>query len=133
MTTPTDLRATSDALVRDLAALGALEEEKRELRLDDPRLVEIAEQVEVIAARVLAGSERQTTLAKEVADAPTDGSSIDDVRRPLASILAEWREVERRAADVPEGSAEAAEIEILASRLRAEYRDAYSKAKSSSV
>ncbi len=58
---------------------------------------------------------------------PPDGSTIEDVARPLATILAEWREVERRAAEAPEGSAEAAEIEVLAARLRHEYAEAYSK------
>lgn len=128
MTPPSDLRATSDKLVRDLAALSALEEEKRTLPLDDPRLLEIAEQVQVIAGRVLAGSERQTALAKEVADTPAGGSSIDAVLRAPAAILAEWREAERRLADVPEGSAEAAEIRILADRLRDEYGEAYRRA-----
>jgi hypothetical protein len=122
-----DLRATSDEILRDLEALGALEEEKRSLPLDDPRLVEIAQQIEVIAGRVLAGSARQTSLAVEAAEAPTSASSIDDVSRPLAAILADWREVEQRAANAPEGSAEAAEIEILASRLRREYREAYDR------
>lgn len=125
MSVPNDLRAASDGLIRDLEALAALEDEKRTLPLDDPRLVEIAEQVEVIAARVLAGSERQTMLAKAAASQPSDNATIEDVRRPLATILAEWREVERRAATAPEGSAEAAEIQILASRLRREYQAAF--------
>jgi hypothetical protein len=127
MSVTDDLRTTSDGLLRDLEALSALEDEKRTLPLDDPRLVEIAEQVETIAARVLAGSERQTLLARAAAEEPADGSSIEDIRRSLATILAEWREVERRRADTPDGSAEAAEIEVLASRLRQEYREAVSK------
>lgn len=127
MDVPNDLRATSDALLRDLEALTVLEEEKRSLPLDDPRLLEIAEQVEVIAARVLAGTQRQTVLSQAAADEPADGTSIGDVRRPLAAILAEWREVERRGAAAPEGSAEAAEIEVLTARLREEYREAYSQ------
>ena len=122
-----DLRATSDELLLDLEALGILEEEKRTLPLDDPRLVEIAEQVEAIAARVLAGSERQTALSRMAAEEPASGDSIEDVRRPLSTILAEWREVERRGADVPDGSSEAAEIEILTARLREEYREAFSQ------
>ena len=127
MSVPNDLRATSDALLRDLEALGVLEEEKRTLPLDDPRLVEIAVQVEAIAGRVLAGSERQTILSRAAAEEPASMTSIEDVRRPLATILAEWREVERRGADAPEGSAEAAEIEVLASRLRQEYREAFAQ------
>ena len=128
MSASTSLRATSDGLVRDLAALSALEEEKRGLPMDDPRLVEIAEQVELIAARVLAGTERQTSLAKELADVPAGGSTIDDVQRHPSAILEEWRDAERRLADAPDGSAEAAELRIVAERLRAEYGEAYRKA-----
>jgi hypothetical protein len=121
-----DLRATSDALLRDLEALGVLEERKRTLALDDPRLVEIAMQVEAIAGRVLARTERQTILSQAVAtEAPAGGASIDDVRRSISTILAEWREVERRGLDAPAGSAEAAEIEVLSLRLRQECRDAF--------
>jgi hypothetical protein len=127
MSVPNDLRATSDALLRDLEALGVLEDEKRTLPLDDPRLVEIAEQVEAIAGRVLAGSERQTTLSRAAAREIPSGDSIEDVRRPLSAILADWREVERRAAAAPEGSAEAAEVDILAARLRQEYREAFAR------
>lgn len=125
MSVTNDLRATSDGLLRDLEALTVLEDEKRTLPLDDPRLVEIAEQVETIAGRVLARTERQTILSRAAADEPASGSTIDDVRRPIATILAEWREVERRGADVPEGSAEAAEIEVLSLRLRVECREAF--------
>src|SRR6188768_4189964 len=110
MSASTSLRATSDGLVRDLAALSALEQEKRSLPMDDPRLVEIAEQVEVIAARVLAGTERQTSLAKVLAEVPAGGSSIADVQRAPSAILEEWRDAERRLVDAPDGSAEAAEI-----------------------
>jgi hypothetical protein len=125
MSVPTSLRATSDSLVRDLAALSALEGEKRSLPMDDPRLVEIAEQVELIAARVLAGTERQTVLAKELADMPAGGSTIADVQRAPSAILEEWRDAERRLAEAPDGSAEATELRILADRLRAEYGEAY--------
>ena len=125
MSVSNDLRATSDALLRDLEALGVLEEAKRGFPLDDPRLVEIGVQVEAIAGRVLARTERQTILTRAAADEPAGGTSIDDVSRPIATILAEWREVERRGADVPEGSAEAAEIEVLSLRLRQECREAF--------
>ena len=126
MSVANDLRATSDALLRDLEALGVLEDQKRTLAFDDPRLVEIAVQVEAIAGRVLARTERQTILSQAAAaEAPAGGASIDDVRRPIAMILAEWREVERRGLDAPAGSAEADEIEILSLRLRQECREAF--------
>lgn len=125
MTLPNDLRAASDALLRDLEALAALEDEKRTLPLDDPRLVELAERIEAIAVRVLAGSERQTSLAKAAVVTQPDAPSIEAVVRPLPAILAEWREVERRAAAVEEGSAEAAELQVITTRLRAEYAEAH--------
>ena len=131
MSVPASLRATSDALVRDLAALSALEEEKRSLPMDDPRLLEIAEQVEVIARRVLAGSERQSGLAKALARRPRRRVQHRRRARRASAILAEWREAERRVADAPDGSAEAAEARILADRLRDEYREAYGRASGS--
>jgi hypothetical protein len=128
-----ELRATSDELRRDLEALSALEDEKRSLALDDPRLVEIAEQVEVIAGRVLAGTVQQSALSREVAArAPDPGTSIEEIHRPVAAILAEWRALERRASEAEEGSAEAAEIEVLLARIRDEYREAFERERSRS-
>lgn len=128
MATSKALRATSDELMRDLAALSGLEEEKRTLPLDDPRLLEIASQVEVIAARILSGSRRQSALAKEGVASGESAASINDVPRPMTAILAEWREVERRAAEATPGSAEAAQLEVIATRLREEYREAFDRA-----
>ena len=114
--------------MRDLAMLSGLEEEKRTLPLDDPRLVEIAAQVEVIAARILNGSRRQSAIAREGFGPNESAASIKDVPRPTSAILEEWREVERCAADATPGSAEAAQLEVLASRLREEYREAFARA-----
>lgn len=127
------LRATSDELRRDLEALSALEDEKRTLQFDDPRLMEIAEQVEVIAGRVLAGTIQQTSLARQATEqAPASQASIEDTHRPASAILADWREAERRAADAPEGSAEATEVGVLIARLRQEYAEAFERARSRS-
>lgn len=131
MGTSKALRATSDELMRDLAALSGLEEEKRTLSLDDPRLVEIAAQVEVIAARILNGSRRQSALAREGVGPGESAASINDIPRPIAAILAEWREVERRLADATPGTAELAQLEVLESRLREEYREAFARASGS--
>jgi hypothetical protein len=118
-----DLRATSDALQRDLEALGTLEEEKRGLPLDDPRVTELATQINDIAARVLAGSSTQKDLT-EVALATGTSGSIDTTRRPAGDILAEWRALERRADTAKPGSAEASEVSILLDRVHDEYRAA---------
>lgn len=128
------LRQTSDELLRDLDALVELEEEKRSIAPGDPRLVELAAQIESIAARVLVSTTKQLALTEDIQDeaeaggpgAPT--TAIDDTPRSIPSILAEWREAERRAAAAEPGSAEAREVEILIDGLRTEYSRAYEAA-----
>ena len=107
-----------------------IEEEKRTLEPGDPRLVDLAGRIEEIAQRVLAGTARQHQLTK-VANAQVDAGSagapaapIDDTPRPLAAILAEWRDAERRSAVAEAGSAEAAEADAMVDSLRGEYRRA---------
>ena len=64
METSQKLRETSDALLRDLEVLGAIEDEKRDLAPGDPRLVELAGRIQAIAERVLAGTVRQHQLTQ---------------------------------------------------------------------
>jgi len=118
-----DLRATSDALRRDLDALASLEEEKRGLALDDPHATELAQQIEEIAERVLGRTAVETDLTKAVATSGAVGT-IETTRRPAADILTEWRDLERRNDAAEPGSAEAAELAILLDRVRQEYRTA---------
>ena len=47
------LRDTSDAVMRDLEALSALEEEKRALHPGDPRLLDFATRIRSLADRLL--------------------------------------------------------------------------------
>jgi hypothetical protein len=130
------LRETSDTLLRDLDVLTAIEEEKRALRPGDPRLVELAGKVEEVAQRVLAGTVRQHQLTQTVnADvaagvAGTSTIPIDETSRSIPTILAEWREAERRASIAEPDSAEAAEARGLVGALREEYRRAYETARS---
>lgn len=119
-----ELRATSDSLRRDLEALAALENQKRTLAFDDPRLADLARQVEEIAARLLSRSAAQSSLTDAVS-ATGERGTIETTRRPPSEILAEWRELERRAAVAEPGSAEATEVTVLIDRVRAEYRDAF--------
>jgi hypothetical protein len=121
------LRETSDALLRDLDVLVAIEEEKRTLEPGDPRLVELADRVDALAARVLgmSGHQRDLTriaraqVATESPAAPEQ--SIEATPRPLYAILTEWRDAERRAAAATPGSPEAIEANALVARLRDEY------------
>lgn len=124
-----DLRRTSDGLLEDLERLVALEEEKRTVPADDPRLVELAREVEEVAARVLAHSAAQRQLSEEVTSAlPPDAPSIDETSRPIAAILAEWRATEHQLATIEPDSPDAAALERRIGLLRDEYRRAYERA-----
>lgn len=131
METGQALRETSDALLRDLDVLVAIEEEKRTLEPGDERLVELAGRIEEIAQRILSGSVRQHQLTQvvnaqvEAGSASAPETSIDDTSRPIQAVLAEWREAERRHLAAEPGSAEAAEADALVARLRDEYRRAH--------
>ena len=122
------LRATSDALLRDLDALGTLEDEKRSLLPTDPKLTDLARRIHEIAGRVLQRTGEQQALteisASRAGAAPAD-PPIESVVRSPAAILAEWRSAEQKVAIVPASSPEAKELRILADRLREEYRAAF--------
>ena len=122
------LRETSDALLRDLEALTVLEDEKRTLPSDDPKLRELARRIHEIAGRVLQRTGEQQALTERSTAAsaafPAD-PPIDEVVRSPAAILAEWRAAEQKAAAIDAGTPEGAELRILAARLREEYRQAF--------
>jgi hypothetical protein len=133
--TASALRATSDALIRDLERLAALEREKRQMRPEDARLVNLAAEVESLALRVLGESVRQRELTEDVrelleSDPPgTPSRSIAATPREIHTILAEWREAERKAAEAEPGSPPANAARADIDRLRAEYRAAHEDAK----
>lgn len=127
------LRATSDALLTDLDVLATLEEQKREIAADDPRLVEVASRIEEIAHRVLGLTVRQRKLTEvvntEAQDPGTAAPTIEETPRSVASVITEWRTAERRLSEAASGSVDAAEAEALVARLREEYRRAWESAK----
>ena len=128
------LRETSDALLRDLEALSNLEDVKREIEPGDPRLLELAAGIEELARRVLASSTRQRALSVVANDLVDEGNpdapsrSIEETPRAISTILAEWREAERRVIAATAGSAEEAEAERAVEELKAEYRRAHEEA-----
>lgn len=127
------LRETSDELLRDLEALSVLEDEKRQVAPGDPRIIDLATQIERIAGRVLVTSGRQRELTERIQGEAEEGSSvpnrsIDDTPRPISAILSDWRDAERRLEVAREGTAEAREAEVLVDRLRDEYRRAHEAA-----
>ncbi len=128
MTQATDaLRANSDALLRDLDALGSLEEQKRALPPTDPQMLALAGRIEEIAQRLLAGSSNQRELAEEIVGSAALGGpapAIDDTPRSIQSVLADWREAERALAAAEVGSVAALEAEALVEASKAAYRRA---------
>lgn len=127
------LRATSDALLRDLELLASVEQKKRDMSPDDPQLVEVAAEVETLALRVLGRTVRQRELTEETRDLVRSGSPdapADTIAstREIHVILAEWRDAERRAAEAAPGSAPAAAAEVEIHQLREEYRRAHENA-----
>jgi hypothetical protein len=131
-----DLHATSNAMLANLERLRALELEKRGLPVGDPRLVELAEEIERLAATVLAASDTQSDLAKTAvkqarAGTIDPGTTIEEMADPpreLHVVLAEWRDAERQlsevGADSPQGLHLRAQIDVL----RDEYRRAHDAA-----
>ncbi len=129
------LRATSDRLVADIEALEVLERRKRELAPGDPQLLDVAAAVEEIARRVLGSSVRQRELSEVAHELAADGApgaptaAIEDTPREIHVILADWRQAERRARELPEGSPDAVEAQAQVDRLRDEYRSAHESAR----
>jgi hypothetical protein len=128
------LRATSDALMRDLADLTELEEEKRSLQPGDERLLSLAERIEVIAARLFGATVRQRELSSSIDELVEEShpeaprGSIEATRREIHVILAEWREAERQLQEAAPGSVEAETAADRAALLRSEYRLAHEAA-----
>lgn len=131
-----ELHATSDALLDSLDRLRALEQEKRDLPIGSPRLIELAEQIERLAATVLGTSATQVDLAKEaVAETKTRGldpnTTIEEMAsrpRDVHTVLSEWREAERRLGLADGGSTEATRLRADIELLREEYRRAHDAA-----
>ena len=128
------LRRTSDSLLRDIEALLELEEEKRTIEPGDPRLVELASQIEQIAKRVLASStsERaQTQLIHALTEARLAGRAFNPDRGHAAVDGGDPRGLapgERQLDAAEPGSAEAEEAQVLIHRLRDEDRRAHDEA-----
>ncbi len=129
--TPDTVRATSDALLRVLEDLGALEDEKQSIPLRDPRLVERAGRIDNVSRRVLALGAPGERGVEGAPREPTDGEipPVDDAHRSIQVILAEWRDAERRSAGAAPGSVEAIAAEARVERAREAYGRAYDSAK----
>jgi hypothetical protein len=124
-----ELRSASDHLLDELNRLAELEGAKRDATPGTPEFVELSRKVEAMAAQILGYSRRQTDLAtatevmvdQGVAGVPsTPIAEIRPARDPNL-ILAEWRDAERRHAQLEAGSPEAGRLREQIDDLREEY------------
>ncbi len=130
-----ELHATSDALLASLDRLRELEMEKRQTPLESPRLVELAEEIERLAQSVLGASDVQTDLARLASDMVGKGElagseTIETLAntRDVHTVLAEWRDTERRLSELEAGSPAATQLRARVEMLRSEYRRAHDAA-----
>lgn len=122
------LRATSDQLVLAIAETDARERRKRGMRPGEPAFVELARAVRIAAEVVVELSRQEERTALEIARESTTGAlpPIEAMApaRELASILDEWRAVEKRLVAAESGSTEAEELMAEFERLRDRYAQA---------
>ena len=117
------LRAASDAILLLLTEVGQLERHKREIPPGEARFDEVAKSVRVAAQALAEFTEFEETWARIATDGRTDIERISQsVNAPAtATILEQWRAVERQLDHVEPGSPESIRLFAEFERLRAEY------------
>jgi hypothetical protein len=124
MTDSSELRATSDMMLRMLDELAALERRKRDLVPGTEEFSSLAWEVADLARTTVRWSELQLRQANEAMERGQDRPGVALVEVPtrrLDEVLAEWRQAEIRLSQAQPGSDEAEEAAAEATRLRLEY------------
>lgn len=122
------LRGASDGLLIAIREVDARERMKRGVRPDDPAFAPLAREVRVAAEAVLVLARQEEANAEEAssmaagAELPTINATVPPT--DLASILAEWRAVERRLEAADPASPEAQGLMDEFERLRDRYAEA---------
>jgi hypothetical protein len=125
-----ELRDASDETLRALARLEELENQKRTLAPGTERFVSLAREIEASARSILTSTQRQERLAdesveraigSEPSEAPID---LIDAPRDVPTILADWRDAERRLSRSTPGTDDEQLAARDVRRLRMEYRRA---------
>lgn len=121
------LRAASDAILLLLTETSQLERHKRQIPPGDARFDEIARSVRVVAQALADFTEFEEQWANTATDGRTDIEAIEGSENApaLATILEQWRAVERQLDDVEPGSLEAVRLFAEFQRLRDEYMAAF--------
>jgi hypothetical protein len=125
----TQLRGTSDQLLLAIQTVALLEQQKRGVPVGDDRFPGLAKAVREAAEAVLDFSMAEEDEADRIHDRSTiDVEATTTIAETppassLAAILEEWRAVERRLAEAPAGSPEAADLLEAFERLRSHYAE----------
>lgn len=122
-------RATSDELIAALLDLQETETKKRAVPTDSAEFVRLAivadEAGKMVARWTAAQLEAASQAARLVRQGVMTGTPIEQVPpRPLAKILAQWREAEHRLAAAQPGSSEGQVAAADVRRFQDEYQDA---------
>ena len=123
-------RATSDELMLALQRLTAIEVRKRTVAPESHTFVRLAEDAEREAQVIERWTRLQLAIAHRTAEhvgaGRMSGRPIEDIPpRPLARILAEWREAQFRSDAAVPASPEAVRAAEDIRRLREEYQASY--------
>lgn len=132
MDTEEQLRSTSDQVLSAIEQLRELESEKRSIPPTSRRFQNLARQVEHVADKLADKAADQADLGEQLAEeqvaAGKPGTPIRDIEREMGTILAEWREAERKVAAAAPGSPEEVAARADVARLRDEYQRAQAEA-----
>jgi hypothetical protein len=117
------LRAASDAILLLLTEIGQLERHKRGIPPGDARFDEVARSVRVAAKALADFTEHQEDWARVATDGRTDIEPIVQAEPAprAATILEQWRAVERQLDHAEPGSPESVRLFAEFERLRDEY------------
>ena len=117
------LRAASDAILLLLTEVGQLERHKRGIPPGEARFDEVARSVRVAAQALAQFTEYEETWARIATDGRTDIEPISESESAprAATILEQWRAVERQLDDIEPGSPESTRLFAEFVRLRDEY------------
>ncbi len=122
------LRSTSDRMLETLEQLHLLETQKRSVAPGSRRFQKLAREVERLADTVVEHAEEQSALGNEAAESGRSLPPIAETPRDVTTILAEWRDAERRAVALDAQSGDGAATHAEVDGLRAEYQRAQSAA-----
>jgi hypothetical protein len=119
------LRATSDQLVLAIHEVDARERRKRGITPAAPVFLELAREVRV-AAEIVAELARHEEISAQRISAEPGSAGLPPIEamspaKELATILEQWRAVEKRLGEAQAGSSEAGELMVEFERLRDRY------------